>query len=259
MSPPASSKGDNGGGKKDKTEKIAHSSKTNGNSTAGLTGDNNSMSVTNFMACLAKESNITKMTVECTDGRLIRAVFQDGVPTSESKSGNGSTDSTAEKSAAAPSEWALNYQKKKVSLTYSLVEAGPTPSMVNGGVQKTNGGSGSGTGMTTSLPPKKRAAVKADEGSSEGWNAMSALVDAATVAQREHEQVAPGVSAAGKVTAAIAMGATLAAGAFKKKPTKRKPRKIIPEHKEYVEFTQKDVLFGRGGRSNREYLECIQR
>eukprot|EP00531_Pseudo-nitzschia_arenysensis_P012842 CAMPEP_0116139008 /NCGR_PEP_ID=MMETSP0329-20121206/13076_1 /TAXON_ID=697910 /ORGANISM="Pseudo-nitzschia arenysensis, Strain B593" /LENGTH=385 /DNA_ID=CAMNT_0003634009 /DNA_START=97 /DNA_END=1254 /DNA_ORIENTATION=+ len=244
MSPPASSKGDNGGGKKDKTEKIAHSSNTNGNSPTGLTGSN-SVSVTDFMTCLAKESNITKMTVECADGRLIRAVFKEGIPTSESKPGNGSADSTAEKAA---SEWALHYQKKQVSLTYSLVETGPTSSVMNGSVQKTNGGSG--TGMATSLPPKKRAAVKADEGSSEGWNAMSALVDAATVAQREHEQVAPGVSAVGKVTAAIAMGATLAAGAFKKKPNKRKPRKIIPENKEYVEFTQKDVLFGRGGRSN---------
>ena len=36
-----------------------------------------------------------------------------------------------------------------------------------------------------------------------------------------------------------------------KPPSKRKPRKIIPENKEYVEtYTDADVLFGRGGRSN---------
>jgi len=80
---------------------------------------------------------------------------------------------------------------------------------------------------------------------------MSALVDAATVAQREHEKIRNGGSAA-KVASAIAMETDIPTAAFKKKSNKRKPRKIIPEVKEYVNFTQKDVLFGRGGRSNRE-------
>lgn len=84
---------------------------------------------------------------------------------------------------------------------------------------------------------------------------MSALVDAATVAQREHEQSPPGLPGASeaaeeKMTTSIMMGMDVPPTAFKKKPTKRKPRKIIPEIKEYVEFTQNDVLFGRGGRSN---------
>jgi len=35
-----------------------------------------------------------------------------------------------------------------------------------------------------------------------------------------------------------------------KRPRKRKSRKIIPKVKEYVVFTDKDILFGRGGRSN---------
>lgn len=259
MAPPASSKGDSGGGKKDKTEKIAHSSKANGSTiaSAGLTGKNGSMSVQDFMSCLAKEDNIANVTVETTDGKRISAVFKDGLPTSESKPGNGSTvtkkGDKSEKNGkkamsptrdiaktlaklgadkTASTEWAVHYQNKHVAVTYSTV--GPIPSIMNGNIPKTNGGSGS-----ASLPPKKRAA-KAEEGSSEGWNAMSALVDAATVAQRETEKIA--------ASGDIAMGAA----GFKKKPTKRKPRKIIPEVKEYVEFTQKDVLFGRGGRSNRK-------
>mmetsp|Transcript_8504 Transcript_8504/g.17656 ORF Transcript_8504/g.17656 Transcript_8504/m.17656 type:complete len:374 (+) Transcript_8504:238-1359(+) len=217
------------------------------------------MSVQNFMSCLAKEDNIANVTIETTNGKRISAVFKDGLPTSESKPGNGSTvtkkGDKSEKNGkkamsptrdiaktlaklgadkTASTEWTVHYQNKHVAVKYSTV--GPIPSIMNGNIPKTNGGSGSGP---ASLPPKKRAA-KAEDGSSEGWNAMSALVDAATVAQRETEKSAAGASDD------IAMGAA----GFKKKPTKRKPRKIIPEVKEYVEFTQKDVLFGRGGRSN---------
>ncbi len=268
MSPPApSTKGENGGVKRAKPEESTHSSDTNGGS---ITGDGSSMKVQDFMNFLAKEANITNMTVETNDGRRISATFKDGLPAPLSTTGNGSDASAkkaasssgpaakmmsptriiaktmalmgADKGASTPSnqptsalaecaspEWAVNYENKHVSVTYSKVAAGQSSLLVNGSVQMANGSS--------SLPPKKRA--KAEEGSSEGsWNAMSALVDAATVAQREHEKVVPGT-----------VGESLM-----KKPTKRKPRKIIPEVKEYVEFTQKDVLFGRGGRSNRKYF-----
>ena len=160
----------------------------------------------------------------------------------------------------APQDWAINYQNKHVAVTYS--STGDIPSLTNGSVHKTNGTSASGVdNTTTSLPPKKRAAVKTEEGSSDNsartdWNAMSALVDAAYVAEREREQVPPGVAGIGgsaaKVTTAMATGTNIPTTAFKKKANKRKPCKIIPEVKEYVQFTQNDILFGRGGRSNRE-------
>lgn len=279
MSPPASStKGENGGIKRAKTDETTHTvtSDTNGGSNT-VAGDNSSMKVQDFMSFLAKEANITNMTVETNDGRRISATFKDGLPAPLSTPANGADASAtkeasssgvtgkngktpmmsptrdiaktmtlmgAEKTASTPStqptsalaactspEWAANYENKHVSVTYSKVVAGQSSLLVNGSVQMANGSS--------SLPPKKRA--KAEESAAEGsWNAMSALVDAATVAQREHEQVVPG---------AKGLGANIGASLMKK-PTKRKPRKIIPEVKEYVEFTQKDVLFGRGGRSN---------
>ena len=163
--------------------------------------------------------------------------------------------------ACTSPEWAKNYQNKHVTVTYASIVKGTVPSIINGNGKKRKGSRVSGAGTTTSLPPKKRAAVKTEEGSSESsWNAMSALVDAATVAQREHEQVPPGAagvggSASAKVATALAMGMNIPATSLKKKPTKRKPRKIIPEIKTYVEFTSIDVLFGRGGRSNREWLQ----
>ena len=197
MSPPASSTNGEKGVKRAKPEESTPTSDRNGGSHAG----DGSMKVQDFMSLLAKEANITNMTVETKDGRRISASFKDGLP-------------------ATP-------DNKHVSVTYSKVAAGQSSLLANG----------SGSNGTSSLPPKKRA--KAGEGSAEAsWNAMSALVDAATVAQREHEKVVPGN-----------IGASLM-----KKTTKRKPRKIIPEIKEYVEFTQKDVLFGRGGRSNRKYF-----
>lgn len=305
MSTPASSNGDSGGGNKDKTEKITHSSDTNGSSTntcASHTGNSSRMKVQEFMSYLAKEANITNMTVETNDGRRISATFKDGLPISASTPGNGNGSATSdsdpstvikneteassensktammsptrdtakamamigsEKNPSTPStqvtpgfgtctspEWAVNYQSKHVSVKYSTVETGQTPVLMNGNLQITKESSVCAAGTITSLPPKKRS--KVEEGSSEGtWNAMSALVDAATVAQREHEKVVPGFSGASAAAKVVGLGANIAAS-LKKKPTKRKPRKIIPEIKEYVEFTQKDVLFGRGGRSNRE-------
>mmetsp|Transcript_30886 Transcript_30886/g.72802 ORF Transcript_30886/g.72802 Transcript_30886/m.72802 type:complete len:487 (-) Transcript_30886:251-1711(-) len=140
-------------------------------------------------------------------------------------------------------QWAINYSNKHVAITYSNIGAAEISSIPIENVPKTSGSS--------TLPPKKRAA-KQEEGTSEtSWNPMAALADAATVL-REHAggpQVIPTIAGT-QVASAIAMGATVATEALKKKPPRRKSRKIIPEVKVYVEFTQKDVLFGRGGRSN---------
>ncbi|OEU13503.1 hypothetical protein FRACYDRAFT_241836 [Fragilariopsis cylindrus CCMP1102] len=148
-------------------------------------------------------------------------------------------------------DWSVNYQNKHVEMEVSAV--GDTKSSAAGGNASDD--------SKTSLPPKKRnagGAVKIEEGGAASssaeaaagpdgqpqWNAMSALVDAATVAQQQRDLIA------GTTTGQVAGAAAAAGVAFKKKTTKRKPRKIIPEVKEYVDFTQKDILFGRGGRSN---------
>jgi len=249
------------------------------------------MKVQEFMSYLAKEANISNMTVETKDGRRISATFENGIPTgvlspsepseppkenadgvskddkaSEEPSGkkdkinkedknNGcpspsreiattiamltgapASTLTAKSSQKLPSqEWDVNYQNKHVAVTYSSVAAGAS-SLSNGNGHKSNGSS--------TLPPKKRAAKQEDGGSESSWNAMTALVDAATVAQREHVQIPSLVNA---TTFAMVGNGEMEP---KKKATKRKSRKIIPEVKVYVEFTQKDVLFGRGGRSN---------
>ena len=175
-----------------------------------------------------------------------------------------STLQTPNSETSASQEWAINYQNKHVVVTCSTIVTGTLSSFQNGNGQKTNGSTASGSDTRTALPPKKRATVKTEEGKSEcSWNAMSALVDAATVAQREHEEDPEGVlgmggSASAKVAMTMATGANIPTTILKKKPAKRKPRKIIPEIKEYVEFTQKDVLFGRGGRSNRESFNCAK-
>eukprot|EP00535_Pseudo-nitzschia_heimii_P004940 CAMPEP_0197189706 /NCGR_PEP_ID=MMETSP1423-20130617/20263_1 /TAXON_ID=476441 /ORGANISM="Pseudo-nitzschia heimii, Strain UNC1101" /LENGTH=410 /DNA_ID=CAMNT_0042641903 /DNA_START=297 /DNA_END=1525 /DNA_ORIENTATION=- len=176
-----------------------------------------------------------------------------------------STLQTTNFEACASREWAMNYRNKYVVVTCSNIDIEMNSTNQNGNGQKTNGSSASGSDKTTSLPPKKRVTVKTEEAKSEcSWNAMSALVDAATVAQREHEESPPcvqgvGESASAKATTTMAIGVNIPTTTFKKKPTKRKPRKVIPEIKEYVEFTQKDVLFGRGGRSNHHQGNKIYR
>ena len=299
MATPATSKSDTNSSSNDKAEKESPASDTQN----GRSGNDN-MKVRDFMSFLAKEANISNMTVETKDGRRISATFKNGLPTSTSIPLNESTTSDLDPSKSSSSsekdskdpmktnkakndkgdvskimsptrdiattiammgtekiasttsiachsqEWAMNYNNKHVAVTYSSIE-NDTASNLNEISQKKNGNFVSGSGTTTSLPPKKR---KTEEGSSETstWNAMSALVDAATVAQREHEKVPPSGSA--KVATVMEMNVNTQTASFKKKSAKRKPRKIIPEVKEYVEFTQKDVLFGRGGRSNREYF-----
>lgn len=281
----------------DKTAKNTPSSETNGPAAGAsrASPSASSMKVQEFMSYLAKEANISNMTVETKDGRRISATFENGIPTGvtspsepseppkenadggsedgeASEGPSGKKDKTkkedkrnglqspsrdvattiamltatpastlpAKSSQKLPSqEWDVNYQDKHVAVTYSSVAAGAS-SLSNGNGHKSN--------ASSALPPKKRAAKQEDGGSESSWNAMTALVDAATVAQREHVQIPSLVNA---TTLSMVANGEMEP---KKKATKRKSRKIIPEVKVYVDFTQKDVLFGRGGRSNRTYI-----
>eukprot|EP00934_Nitzschia_sp_Nitz4_P005893 Nitzschia sp. Nitz4//scaffold4_size323378//82672//83976//NITZ4_000639-RA/size323378-snap-gene-0.446-mRNA-1//-1//CDS//3329553336//5883//frame0 len=63
------------------------------------------------------------------------------------------------------------------------------------------------------------------------------------------------VTSGGVEQGTIAIGVTPSAASSVKSTSssgsKRKPRKVIPDRKEYIdEYTENDVLFGRGGRSN---------
>lgn len=163
-------------------------------------------------------------------------------------------------------DWSINYQDKHVEV--SGLEDPKNCATDNKSLPSPLLTSSTSNDSKTSLRPKKRSATKTEGGSPETepgkpkWNAMSALADAATVAQRQREQnagiasadgiTAEKITTGGAPTAARAISTSSDIQVSKKKATKRKPRKIIPDVKEYVEFTETDVLFGRGGRSNRE-------
>lgn len=173
-------------------------------------------------------------------------------------------------------DWTAELAKDHVEVTYDKAkcfESGDSGKGPNNAAPRSG----------SSLPPKKRGGGGAGGGSY--WdgmfsNALGPLVEAACreqpvgeaaapVAHHHHRGVPPPPPppygaphhhhpyAQPPYTAAINGGAAAAAAAAKtggigpKPPSKRKPRKIIPEVKEYVEtYTDADVLFGRGGRSN---------
>ena len=119
MSPPApSTKGENGGVKRAKPEESTHSSDTNGGSN---TGDNSSMKVQDFMSFLAKESNITNMTVETNDGRRISATFKDGLPAPLSTPANGA-DASATKEASSSGATGKNGKTPMMSPTRDIAK-----------------------------------------------------------------------------------------------------------------------------------------
>lgn len=62
---------------------------------------------------------------------------------------------------------------------------------------------------------------------------------------------APAVSAGKDRGLGVLFNAVTASKSTKRRKSVRKPRKVIPEVKDYVEYTEKDILFGRGGKSNR--------
>ncbi|VEU33637.1 unnamed protein product [Pseudo-nitzschia multistriata] len=297
-------------GSSDPTAKNKPTLDANGVGVVAGRGSISSMKVQDFMSYLAKEANISNMTVETNDGRRISATFEQGVDDTTNQplpspadlseaNGNGNAvvkeepldgkkdekdgcqnasalmsptkrdiaatmammgankdASTSGVAVQGPDlethaslQWAVNYRNKHVAVTYSSIGAGNSSLLTNGSAHKTNGNS-------SALPPKKRAA-KQEEGPSESaddWNPMTALADAATVVQREHVQVPQGVPgiaiAQAQAEFAKSMGKSFPPAAQKKKTAKRKSRKIVPEVKVFVDFNQKDVLFGRGGRSN---------
>jgi hypothetical protein len=113
------------------------------------------------------------------------------------------------------SDWATDYKSSHVEVSYTDAFDPKAAAGENG----------------SSLPPKKRAPGT-------NWDAMfkqalAPLVDAASVAQREHSK-APELDDL-KNSASVGNGQQSA----KKRSNRRKPRKIIPESKEYVEFTEK--------------------
>jgi hypothetical protein len=176
-------------------------------------------------------------------------------------------------------EWAMEYGKSHIDVSYSSCFRDPFKQ--NGRyvstLNKTEDvamDTGSSGGGSASLPPKKRTAAQASatggapENNKTDWNAMfksalKPLVDAASVAQREHhpdddeEETPPEELLAGmrnkvpvgtfeRINSSTASnhyhynGSDGEGGASaKKKSSKRKPRKIIPANKEYVDFTDK--------------------
>jgi hypothetical protein len=126
----------------------------------------------------------------------------------------------------------------------------------------------------TSLPPKKRAARDVDGagGPKTDWfamynSALKPLVEAASLAQKEqptqtgptsgtrNNNMIPPVDSSKSTPGS----SSSSVGGCPNNKKKRKPRKIVPEVKLYVKFTDKDVLFGRGGRSNHHIGNKIYR
>lgn len=206
------------------------------------------------MEFLSKQ-DISKLAVLTTSGTLLSASFNDGSTESidpaifkstelfksmDSAASANSEDSpptvslleTSKISASLSNacnskDWALDYKEKHVDVTYShffsTTESTRKPSSI----------------PSTALPPKKRPG-KTD------WNAMyasalSPLVEAA--AQAAPAEVPEGPQKYSTTTKPCKPSSG---------KSKRKPRKIIPEVKDYVVgvYRDTDILFGRGGRSN---------
>jgi hypothetical protein len=129
-------------------------------------------------------------------------------------------------------DWHSDYAKSHVDVSY-------TNCFAPGSSQK------AGLSQSSVLPPKKRGGKTDWKGMFD--DALSPLVEAAEM----HSQ------------------AVAADGAKKPPPknrndlpkqSKRKPRKIIPVNKEYInEYSDTDILFGRGGRSNHHHGNKIYR
>lgn len=136
-------------------------------------------------------------------------------------------------------DWTVDYARNHVDVTYNKC--------FTDGAAAPNIGQLATTEVSSSLPPKKRTG-KTD------WNALynsalSPLIEAAARAQPQPiEQNGIPHGHASTVNPTDAIPSNLKPAANEKK---RKPRKVIPTKMEYVDdYTEKDVLFGRGGRSN---------
>lgn len=137
-------------------------------------------------------------------------------------------------------DWTLEYARNHVDVTYNKCFTDGVAAAPNAGQ--------SATTEVSSLPPKKRTG-KTD------WNAMytsalSPLIEAAARAQPQpiEQNETPHSSTLTANSTNTSAASDLKPAATEKK---RKPRKVIPAKMEYVDqYTEKDVLFGRGGRSN---------
>jgi hypothetical protein len=206
-----------------------------------------------FMEFLSKQ-DISKLAVLTTSGTLLSASFNDNNTesidpaifkstelfksmnsTASAKSEDSPTTvslletskiSTSVSKACNSKDWSSDYKEKHVDVTYSHFFSTTEPKRKSSNIPN------------TALPPKKRLG-KTD------WNAMyrsalSPLVEAAA-------QAAPAEVPEGPQKSSTSSTKTYKPSSGK---SKRKPRKIIPEVKEYVLYRETDVLFGRGGRSN---------
>jgi hypothetical protein len=128
----------------------------------------------------------------------------------------------------------------------------------------------------TSLPPKKRAArdVAAIGAAKTDWHfvcntALKPLVEAAALSAKKEQTIPVGGTSGTKsndsnkippTDASRSTGESSSSSVGGCQPKKkRKPRKIVPEVKLFVKFSDKDVLFGRGGRSNHHIGNKIYR
>jgi hypothetical protein len=203
-----------------------------------------------FMEFLAKQ-DISKLSFETKSGDRFSASFSgvtsgagddgvfksmDGVKSLITDNGFGPSISqpmvTLEASTMPVSkDWSTELRKDHVDVTYARCfeqepDAQKPPPIRSG----------------SSLPPKKRE--KRVDWDGMMADALGSLVEAACREKPqpvdEDDQLAMNVE---KPAATEAKASP--------KPSKRKPRKIIPEKKEYVDsYSDADVLFGRGGRSN---------
>jgi hypothetical protein len=240
-----------------------------------------------FMEFLAKQVDISKLTVVTKSGDKISASFNGIVSASGDESAFKSLDAlksltsdTSIKPSLSQSTVALEYSKGPSSAPKAFTSVKPSLSQSTVALEYSKGPPSASDAFTSrdwqvdyennhvdvsygncfsdstkqkppripsssSLPPKKRAG-KTD------WygmyaSALSPLVEAASLAQpqpvgedeEKEKEAADSRKPAPKETKSPP------------KQSKRKPRKIIPENKEYIDqYSDEDVLFGRGGRSN---------
>jgi hypothetical protein len=211
-----------------------------------------------FMEFLAKQVDISKLEVITKSGDKISASFNGFVSASGDASVFKSLDalqslnsidaiksslqstvsleytkappkaSSSTANAFPSREWKTDYGKDHVDVTYTNCFTSSTSRKPS---------------SSFTLPPKKQVAKGKTDWYGDYADALSPLVEAASRAQpqpveSEDEQAEPTDS-------------RKPAPKSPPKPSKRKPRKIIPENKDYVdEYSDLDILFGRGGRSN---------
>lgn len=140
-----------------------------------------------------------------------------------------SSSSSKPKNAFTSTEWHKEYAKGHIDVSYGN----------SFNTKSQDAPSSSSAQASAALPPKKRGGKFDWQGMFE--NALSPLVTAASIVQPQPLAAEPETA---KKLPPKEMKTSI-------KQSKRKPRKIIPLNKEYIdEYRDTDILFGRGGRSN---------